>query len=247
MENNSDESPHYWLTMLLQSEEPDCYLNEAISAFNGSSSDPGTVLSSMATKKSIDSEKNRRNKLKERLHALRSAVPKITKMDKESIIKDAIDYIQKLQEEERKIQAEISDLESAGTSSNSKIIGLDHQEETFYSNPKKIRTENLHDFGGSSSSPIEVLELRITNMGEKNVVISLTCSKRTDTIVKLHEMFESLNLKIITVNITAFTDRVLKTVFIEADTEEKDVLKKKIERAIAALNGPHSPNVTYSY
>ncbi|CAI9779833.1 unnamed protein product [Fraxinus pennsylvanica] len=233
--------------MLLQSEEPDCYLNEEFSAFSGSSSDHGTVLSSMATKKSTDSEKNRRNKLNERLRALRSAVPKITKMDKESIIKDAIDYIQKLQEEERKIQAEISDLESAGTSSNGKIIGFDHQDETFYSNQKKIRSENLHDSGGSSSSPIEVLELRVTNMDEKNVVISLTCSKRTDTIVKLHEMFESLNLKIITVNITVFTDRVLKTVFIEAGTEEEDVLKKKIETAIAALNGPHNPNVTYPY
>ncbi|XP_022841846.1 transcription factor bHLH27-like [Olea europaea var. sylvestris] len=158
MKNNSDECPQYWLTMLLQSEEPDCYLNEAFSAFSGSSSDHGT-MPSMATKKSVDSERNRRKNLNDRLHALRSAVPKITKMNKESIIKDAIDYIQKLQEEERTVQAEISDLESAGTSSTSKIIGFDHQEENFYSNPKKIRTENFHDSGGSSSFPIEVLEV----------------------------------------------------------------------------------------
>ncbi|CAA2993309.1 transcription factor bHLH35 [Olea europaea subsp. europaea] len=84
-------------------------------------------------------------------------------------------------------------------------------------------------------------------MGEKTVAISLTCSKRTDTMVKLHEMFESLNLKIITVNITAFSDRVLKTVFIEADNEEIDVLKIKIETAISTLNGLHNPKVTYLY
>lgn len=47
------------------------------------------------------------------------------------------------------------------------------------------------------------------------MVVSLTCSKRTDTMVKLCEVFESLKLKIITANITAFAGRVLKTVFIE--------------------------------
>lgn len=47
------------------------------------------------------------------------------------------------------------------------------------------------------------------------MVVSLTCSKRTDTMVKLCEVFESLKLKIITANITAFSGRVLKTVFIE--------------------------------
>ncbi|KAL2534482.1 basic helix-loop-helix (bHLH) DNA-binding superfamily protein [Abeliophyllum distichum] len=175
MENISDEFPQYWVNMLLQSEEPDCnYINEAFYAFNDSSSDHGRQ-SSMETKKNIDSKRNRRKKLNERLFTLRSVVPKITKMDKESIIKDAIGYIQKLQEEERKIQAEISDLESAS---------FVHQDETFCSNLKKITSENLHDFGGSSSSPIEVLEVGME--------------------------------------------------------EEKDLLKIKIETAIAALNGPHN-------
>ncbi|CAA2934888.1 transcription factor bHLH35 [Olea europaea subsp. europaea] len=101
-------------------------------------------------------------------------------MHKESIVKDAIDYIQKLHEEERKIQAEISDLESAGSSSKSTISEFDH-EETFSSNPKRVTSESFYDSGGSRSSPIEVLE---------------------------------------------------------ADEKEKDLLKIKIETAIAALNAP---------
>ena len=47
------------------------------------------------------------------------------------------------------------------------------------------------------------------------MVVSLTCSKRTDTMVKLCEVFESLKLKIITANITAFSGRLVKTVFVE--------------------------------
>jgi UTP:GlnB (protein PII) uridylyltransferase len=80
-------------------------------------------------------------------------------------------------------------------------------------------------------------------MGEKTVVVSLTCSKRTDTMVKLCEVFESLKLKIFTANITALsgTGKLVKTVFVEAGEEEKDHLKIQIETAIAALNDPQSP------
>ncbi|XP_022851794.1 transcription factor bHLH35-like [Olea europaea var. sylvestris] len=238
MENISDEYILDWETnTFLQAEElQPSYLDEAIPTHNDSSSQDGTQSSLMANK-SIVSERNRRKKLNERLYALRSVAPNITKMHKESIVKDAIDYIQKLHEEERKIQAEISDLESAGSSSKSTISEFDH-EETFSSNPKRVTSESFYDSGGSRSSPIEVLEFRVSSMGEKTVVVSLTCSKRSNTMVKLCEMFESLNLEIISENITAFSDRVLKTVFVQADEKEKDLLKIKIETAIAALNAP---------
>ncbi|CAI9779832.1 unnamed protein product [Fraxinus pennsylvanica] len=236
MENISDEYTQYWETMtFLQFEELQRYLDEGIPTHNDSSSQDGTQSSSM-TNKSIVSERNRRKKLNERLYALRSVVPNITKMHKESIVKDAIDYIQKLHEEERKIQAELSDLESKST-----ISEFDH-EEAFSLNPKRITSESFYDSGGSSSSPIEVLELRVSSMREKTVIISLACSKGTNTMVKLCEIFESLKLEIISANITAFSDRVLKTVFVQADEKEKDILKIKIETAIAALNAPQNAN-----
>ncbi|KAL2456742.1 basic helix-loop-helix (bHLH) DNA-binding superfamily protein [Forsythia ovata] len=234
MESINVECPKYWESMFLQAEELDCnYLDIAFSAYDDSSS-RAEKQSSMTTKNNIVSERNRRRKLTDKLHALRAVVPKITKLDKESTLRDAIEYIQKLHEEERKIQAEISDLESAGRSSKCTNFQFD-QEATI--KPIRIRTqEHFHDFQGSSSSRTEVIKLSVSSMGE-TVIISLTCSKRTDTMVKLNEMFESLNLKIITANITAFSDSILKTIFVQADEKEKDLLKIKIERAIAALNG----------
>lgn len=59
------------------------------------------------------------------------------------------------------------------------------------------------------------LQLRVSSMGEKTAVVSMSCSKKSDTMVRLCEIFESLNLKIITANITAFSARLLKTVFVE--------------------------------
>nr|WKE35204.1 basic helix-loop-helix family protein [Rosa persica] len=226
--------------MFLQTEELDSWgLDEAFSGYYDSSS-PDGAASSMASK-NIVSERNRRKKLNERLFALRAVVPNISKMDKASIIKDAIDYIQELHDQERRIQAEIMELES-GKSKKGVMGSSDFEQELpVLLRSKKKKIEQLYDSGGSRTSSIEVLELRVTYMGEKTVVVSLTCSKRTDTMVKLCEVFESLKLKIITANITAFSGRVLKTVFIEADEEEKDHLKVKIETAIAALNDPQSP------
>ncbi|GFP89159.1 transcription factor bhlh35 [Phtheirospermum japonicum] len=222
MENIDDEYRNYWETnMFLQTEELDCYFDEAISVYYDydSSSPDGMQSSSSPASKNIVSERNRRKKLNERLYALRSVVPNITKMDKASTIRDAIEYIKSLHGEEMRIQAEISELER-GMTSSSNCANLEFNQEP---------------------NPIEVLELRVSNMGEKTIVVSLECNNRRDTMINLCKAFESLKLRIITSNINALSGRLLKTVFLEGDEEDKDDLRVKIEDAIAALNDPRSP------
>ncbi|XP_012066632.1 transcription factor bHLH35 isoform X2 [Jatropha curcas] len=233
---NIGEYHNYWETKrFLETEELDSWaMDEAFSGYYDSSSPDGAASS--AASKNIVSERNRRKKLNERLFALRAVVPNISKMDKASIIKDAIDYIQELHEQERRIQAEIMELESGKLKKNS---GSEFEQDL----PVLLRSKKkkIDQFCDSRNCPIEVLEFSVVYMGEKTLLVSLTCSKRTDTMVKLCEVFESLKLKIITANITTVSGRLLKTVFIEADEEEKDHLKIKIEAAIAALNDPQSP------
>ncbi|KAK4432667.1 Transcription factor [Sesamum alatum] len=241
-----DEYTNYWETnMFLQTEELDgCFFDEALSAYYDSSSPDGGNSSSLTSSKNIVSERNRRKKLNQRLYALRSVVPNITKMDKASIIRDAIEYIKSLQDEERRIQNEISELESLSPNSG-KLMEFDEEDTMFWSKPKRTRMELSCDSTGSRlfvmPSPVELLELRVSKMGEKTLVVSLECSKRRDTMIKLCEAFESLKLKIITCSINALSGRLFKTVFLEGDEEEKDALRVKIEAAIAALNDPDSP------
>uniref|UniRef100_A0A2P2NZB3 BHLH domain-containing protein n=1 Tax=Rhizophora mucronata TaxID=61149 RepID=A0A2P2NZB3_RHIMU len=242
MENIGDEYQNYWETkMFLQNEELDSWAMEE--AFSGGyeydSSSPDGAASSAASKNTV-SERNRRRKLNEKLFALRSVVPNISKMDKASIIKDAIDYIQELHEQERRIQAEIMELES-GKLKKTPDYDFEQQMPGLLRSKKKKVEQFYGSSGGSANYPIEVLELRIAHVGKKTVMVSLTCSKRTDTMVKLCEMFESLELKIITANITTVSGWLLKTVFIEADEEEKDNLNIKIKAAIAGLAEPQSP------
>ncbi|KAI8020833.1 Transcription factor bHLH35 [Camellia lanceoleosa] len=125
----------------------------------------------------LSAERNRRKKLNDRLFALRPVVPKISKMDKASIIKDAIDYIQELHEQERRIQADLIQLESGKLKKNA-VFDLDQEIPTL-SRLKKKRIDHSYDSRRSTTSSIEDLELSVSYIGEKTVVVSLTCSKRT--------------------------------------------------------------------
>ncbi|KAF6155635.1 hypothetical protein GIB67_034730 [Kingdonia uniflora] len=156
-------------------------------------------------------------------------------MDKASIIKDAIEYIKDLHEQEKVIQAEISDLE-CGRSSNT-ISDIDHE---------KLKTKRLRSFDSSdsrsSSASIENLELKINYVGDKTLIVTLACDQKRDTMVKLCKIFEFLKLKIITATITVFSGRLMKlcslsfSLFEQADEEEKDELRIKIETTIAAFS-----------
>ncbi|KAJ9548509.1 hypothetical protein OSB04_021052 [Centaurea solstitialis] len=206
---------------------------------------------SSTTSKNIVSERNRRKKLNDRLFALRASSLillrmdsdggiMVYKMDKASIIKDAIDYIQLLHDQERAVQAELMELESRKL----ELENLDFGQETEFPSmerTKKKKREQGFDSSGSRPYPIQVIQLSVKYMGEKIVLVSLKCSKRRDTIVKLCEVFESLKLKIVNANISAFSESLFNTLFVQADEEEIDILRLQIEAAISALNDPHCP------
>ncbi|XP_030456254.2 transcription factor bHLH35-like isoform X1 [Syzygium oleosum] len=236
MESIVEEFHNYWETlMFFQSEELHNCVHEAISRFNDPSSLGAAALP--AASKSIALERNRRKKLNDRLFALRALVPNISKMDKASIVKDAIDYIQELRDQEGKIRAEIVELESVILKKNPGFK-IEQERSPVHPKSKRKRTKLRHDSSKSPDiTPIEVLELRVMEVGEKSVVVSLTCSNRGDTMVKLCQAFESLKLKIVAANITALSDKLSKMVFIEKEEKQgKEHIQSKIEAAIAALN-----------
>lgn len=95
-------------------------------------------------------------------------------MDKASIIKDAIDYIQELHEQERRIQAEILELESGKLQKGPGGYDFD-QDLPAYLRSKKKRTDAFYDSGGSRISPIEVLEVNLSSPSSLSISQSLRC------------------------------------------------------------------------
>lgn len=66
-------------------------------------------------------------------------------------------------------------------------------------------------FGGHGT------QLTVSEVGEKTMVISITCNKNRNTMIKLCELFESLQLKIITASITSVSGSLLHTLFVEVN------------------------------
>ncbi|XP_039042104.1 transcription factor bHLH35-like [Hibiscus syriacus] len=223
MENVGDEQTYYLETLFsLQNQEHSWYYD--------STSPNGAAYSSAS--KNLVSERKRRKQLNQRLLSLRSVVPNITKLDKPSIIKDAIDYIQQLQEQEQlaKTQIEIMEMDNNNNPDTEEQPPL----------PLLLGSHNTNVFN-SSSSPIQLLQHKVSPMRDNTLLVNITCAKRPGTIVKLCQLFESFNLKIITANITALPGTLLNsTLFIETDEREKERLKMQIETAIAAVIDPQS-------
>ncbi|CAN8230001.1 unnamed protein product [Cochlearia groenlandica] len=257
MENLEDEYNNYWeTTMFFHNQELDFDswpMEEAFSGSGDSSSPEGAETSPPESSKNVVSERNRRQKLNHRLFALRSVVPNISKLDKASTIKDSIDYIQELINQEKKLKTEIKELESRSIllensiGDNNYVNNFKENQQQDLSNTNLQRSKKFkHSIESSSNtrvynhSPIEVLEMKVTWMGEKTIVVSITCSKKRETMLQLSKVLESLNLNILTSNFSSFSSsRLSTTLFLQADEEESRVIETKIKTAIATYNDPN--------
>jgi UTP:GlnB (protein PII) uridylyltransferase len=146
-------------------------------------------------------------------------------MDKASIIKDAIEYIQLLQAEERQVAAEVCALESAaGAEEEEHYDGGLFAEQDSPAQRKKVKRalsdSSMNDAllaagAEAASPPVEVLELRVSEVSEKVLVVSVTCTKQRDAMAKVCRVLEELRLRVITANITSVSGFLMHTLFVE--------------------------------
>jgi hypothetical protein len=140
-------------------------------------------------------------------------------MDKASIIKDAIEYIEQLQAEERRMLQEVRALEAAGGSDEERYEydeGLLMQAER----TKKMRrarsaVPSVAGGGTAPPPPVEVLELRVSEVGERVLVVSVTCCKGRDAMARVCRAVEELGLRVITASITSVAGCLMHTIFVE--------------------------------
>ncbi|KAL6199845.1 hypothetical protein ACLB2K_029627 [Fragaria x ananassa] len=130
--------------------------------------------------RTLVSERRRRGRMKDKLYALRSLVPNITKMDKASIIRDAVMYVQDLQKQAKKLKGEISGLEASLEGSR------DIQGST--QNPTKniLVADNYH------LQTKEIIQIDVSQVEEKGFQVKVGCNRGFGVAAALYRAIESL-------------------------------------------------------
>jgi len=161
-------------------------------------------------------------------------------MDKASIIKDAIEYIQQLQAEERRA---LRELENAGGAQRMDEYGYDEGVLLQAERAKRLRRARPV----APAGPVEFLELRVAEVGECVLVVSVTCGKGRDAMARVCRAVEELRLRVITASITSVAGCLMHTIFVEVDQgDDRARMKRTIEAALAQLDAG-SPLSVMSY
>ncbi|KAK6141730.1 hypothetical protein DH2020_024532 [Rehmannia glutinosa] len=174
--------------------------------------------------RTLISERRRRGRMKEKLYALRSLVPNITKMDKASIVGDAVLYVQDLQMQAKKLKSEIAGLESSLNGGGDKFRNT-HQ------NAKKMNATSFY--------PIikKIFKMDVFQVEERGFYVRIVSNKGKGVAVSLFKAVESLtSFNVQSSNLAAAAaDNYVLTFTLHVMEEEMDVNLHNLELWIASV------------
>ncbi|KAF3544667.1 hypothetical protein DY000_02005689 [Brassica cretica] len=163
--------------------------------------------------KNLMAERRRRKRLNDRLSMLRSIVPKISKMDRTSILGDAIDYMKELLDKINKLQEEEQELGNSNGSHHSKLFG-------------DIKDLNTNEPMVRNSPKFEV-DRRVVDTR-----VEICCSPKPGLLLSTVNTLETLGLEIEQCVISCFSDFSLQASCSEAAQQRDFITSEDIKQAL---------------
>jgi transcription factor MYC2 len=147
----------------------------------------------------VEAERQRREKLNHRFYALRAVVPNVSRMDKASLLSDAVDYINEL-------KAKIKDLESEKKRESKKV-----KMETM-DNQSTVTTSTVVDQKRHCNSVI-ALEIDVKIIGN-DAMVRVQSENVNHPGARLMSVFKDLKFQVHHASISCVNDVMLQDVFV---------------------------------
>ncbi|KAG9156386.1 hypothetical protein Leryth_009245 [Lithospermum erythrorhizon] len=189
--------------------------------------------------KNLMAERKRRKKLNERLYTLRALVPKISKLDRASILGDAIDYVKELEQQAKELQDELEEqsddegqngnLHQNGISQGKVPNGCHNGLPTYgvgESSKQNQESENSNDKVQQMEPQVEVAQL-----DGNEFFVKVFCEHKAGGFVRLLEALNSLGFEVTNVNATRHTclvSNIFKVEKKDSEAVQADIVRDSL-------------------
>ncbi|XP_074314578.1 transcription factor bHLH19-like [Silene latifolia] len=176
-----------------------------------------------SNKEHVLAERRRREKLSQQFIALSAIIPGLKKMDKASVLGDAIRYVKQLQAKANTLEEEVKkkSCESAVFVKKTWVIDDDEQ----------CLAQASSSGGGSCDGPYPEIEAKFS---DKDVLIRVHCEKKNGTIEKLISQVVELHLEMVNSSALAFGGSSLDVTIIAKMKYEFNMTAKDLVRHLRA-------------
>ncbi|XP_024370450.1 transcription factor MYC4 [Physcomitrium patens] len=177
----------------------------------------------------VQAERQRREKLNKRFYALRAVVPNVSKMDKASLLGDAIAHINHLQEKLQDAEMRIKDLQRVASSKHEQdqeVLAIGTLKDAIQLKPEGNGTSPV--FGTFSGG--KRFSIAVDIVGEE-AMIRISCLREAYSVVNMMMTLQELRLDIQHSNTSTTSDDILHIVI----AKMKPTLKFTEEQLIALL------------
>ncbi|XP_054810292.1 transcription factor MYC2-like isoform X2 [Prosopis cineraria] len=150
----------------------------------------------------VEAERQRREKLNQRFYALRAVVPNVSKMDKASLLGDAISYITELKSKLQRLESDKNELQNQ-LDSVKKELEVAHKGSAPPPPDKEPKPSNHH------ASKITDLDIDVKIIGW-DAMIRIQCSRKNHPAARLMAALKELDLDVNHASVSVMNDLMIQ-------------------------------------
>ncbi|CAN0842889.1 Transcription factor MYC1 [Linum grandiflorum] len=144
----------------------------------------------------VEAERQRREKLNQKFYALRAVVPNVSKMDKASLLGDAISYIKELRSKLQSTESEKEELEK--------------QVESMMKKPPSSPSESkMSNNNNNNNNNVIEMDIDVKIIGW-DAMIRIQCSKRNHPAARLMAALKELDLDVHHASVSVVNDLMIQ-------------------------------------